>query len=235
MKRTGTRRRMAISLAVIIVVLTLLYVEHPSTHLLKRMGSAMGLSDSQHTIVGMTDIRSIDHIRGDPDANVVLIEYSDLGCVMCAAMQENFEKIVREEDVLLVSRHLYPYTEGYIFERAIASECVAKHGGEQAFFTFIKYLYENQHSLEEDAVPLRDKAAELGVSEEDFKECVANDKSVRERVERDSEEGWKLGARGTPYIVVVYKDKPIGISYANEYTQFLDRVQMLVGRAKMQQ
>ena len=234
MKKAVPRRKMAVSLAVIIIIATLLYVEHPSTRLLKNIISAVGLSDSQHTVIGMTDIRSTDHVRGDIDADVILVEYSDLGCVMCAAMQENFEKIVREENVLLVSRHLYPYTEGYIFERAIASECVAKHGGEQSFFTFIKYLYKNQHELTDDVAVLRDKAVELGVNENDFKECIANDNDVRERIERDSEEGWKLGARGTPYIVVVYKDRPIGISYANEYTQFLDRVQMLVGKAKLQ-
>ena len=223
---------MAISLAVIIVVLTLLYIEHPSTRLLKGIGSFVGLFDSEQTIVGMTDVRSVDHVRGNINADLMLIEYSDLGCVMCAAMQENFEKITEEEDVLLVSRHLYPYTEGYIFERAVASECVAKHGGEKSFFAFVKYLYENQHDLSDNAKDLQKEAARLGVSKDEFKGCITSDVGVRKRIERDSEEGWDLGARGTPYIVVVYKSKPIGISYANEYTKFLRRVRMLVNEAQ---
>ena len=146
-------------------------------------------------------------------------------------MQENFEKIVREEDVMLVSRHLYPHTRGAAFEAAVAAECVAKHTGEEAFFSFTQFVYENQNTLN-DTETLAKKAAELGADARQFQECVATDTTVRKHIERDSEEGWQLGSRGTPYIVVIYKDQPVGISYANEYSEFLARVKMLIAKAR---
>ena len=228
-----TRRGAVIFLAVIILTGTLLYVEHPSVRALKSIASVIGIIDSEHTIVGMIDVRSSDHIRGNEKSDVVLVEYSDLSCVMCAAMQESFKKIADEENILLVSRHLYPYTEGYAFEWAVAAECVAKYVNEDAFFTFAQYVYENQHTIDDETGRLAEKAEELGTTKEQFRECIAGDIKIRKHIQRDSEEGWRLGARGTPYIVVVYKNKPIGISYANEYSKFLERVRMLIERERL--
>ena len=227
MSRAELRRKVVMVLAVLVLLGTLVYIEHPSVRVLKNIAASIRAVDSQRTIIGITDVRSIDHVRGNTDSDVVLIEYSDLSCVMCAAMQDNFEKIIREENIMLVSRHLYPYTRGYAFEHAVIAECTAKHAGEKAFFTFIRYIYDNQHDISEDTKDLMRKAMEIGVDGQSLQECVANDKKVRERIQQDSKEGWRLGARGTPYIVVVHKDKPAGISYANEYAKFLERVKML--------
>ena len=225
------RRSVVIGIAVLMIVGVLVYVEHPIARLLKQAAAGIGVIDSQYTVVGMTDVRSFDHVRGDTDADVVLIEYSDLSCVMCAAMQDNFTRIAKEEQIMLVSRHLYPFTEGAAFEAAVAAECVARHTGEDAFFAFIQHIYKNQHAID-DADLLASKAAELGTDARQFQECITADQEVRKRVQRDSEEGWRLGSRGTPYIVVVYKGKPVGISYANEYSEFLARVKMLIAKAR---
>ena len=219
------------SIAVAMVIGALLYVEHPMLRSIKHIAAGTGIVDSQHTIVGMRDVRSIDHVRGDINADVVLIEYSDLSCIMCAAMQENFRKIVQEEGIMLVSRHLYPHKKGDAFEAAVAAECVAKHTNEESFFSFIQHIYENQRDIGNTKM-LEGKASELGTDTREFQECISTDMKVRDRIEEDSSEGWRLGSRGTPYIVVVYKDRPIGISYANEYSKFLERVKVLVAKAK---
>ena len=200
---------------------------------LKTIASSLGLIDSQQTLVGIADIRSIDHVRGDADAAVTLVEYSDFNCLMCAAMQPNFERLVREEKVRVVSRHLYSQGATDSFERALAAECVARFAGEEAYFLFAQYLYDSQHG--QGAVsppPLSEKAVSLGVDVYDFQSCVQDDRLVRAKVVGDSEEGWRLGARGTPYILVMYQGEPVGISYANEYDRFLDRVRLLVVRSR---
>lgn len=229
---SANRRRAVIFISAILLVVTLMYVEHPVVRVLKQVATKIGVTDSSRTVVGMTDLRSVDHVRGDVSADTMIIEYSDLSCIMCAAMQENFEKIAREERVALVSRHLYPFLEGFAFDRAVAAECVAKHAGEDAFFEFTRYIYDNQHEIGEDVESLANQAVEVGTDLEHFRECISIDKDVREHIKRDSEEGWELGARGTPYIVVVHKDKPVGISYANDYDRFLARVKMLIGQAQ---
>ena len=231
--RSANIRRVAVvCISILLLVGVLLYVEHPMVRVLKHVTASIGIIDSQHTVIGMTDIRSVDHIRGDINSDTMLIEYSDVSCVMCAAMQESFDKIVEEEGILLVSRHLYPHTRGDAFETAVAAECVAKHTGEDAFFSFIRFVYENQNTAIGDMEVLAQKAAELGTDARQFQECVATDVAIRERIKHDSDEGWQLGSRGTPYIVVVYKDRPVGISYANEYSKFLSRIKMLIAKTQ---
>lgn len=227
------RRTLVALIAVTMLVATLIYVEHPAVRPLKGVVAALGMIDSRHTLVGMTDVRSIDHVRGGPDTPVTLIEYSNFTCVMCAAMQGNFDRIVREQGARVVSRNLSPNTAAST-SRAVAAECVAKHAGEDAYFTFSRYLYANQHSdpstVSEDA--LTKQAISLGADALAFRQCIAGDESVREKIRLESEEALRLGARGTPYIVVVYRDMPVGISYANEYGRFLDRVRLLITRAE---
>ena len=231
-RNINARRITILCISALLIIGVLLYVEHPTVRVLKHVAASVGIIDSQHTVIGMTDIRSIDHVRGDINSDVVLIEYSDLSCVMCAAMQEGFNKIIEEEGVLLVSRHLYPHTRGAAFEAAVAAECVAKYVGEDAFFSFITFVYENQSAAIGDGEVLAQKAAELGADARQFQECVASDATITERIKHDSDEGWQLGSRGTPYIVVIYKDRPVGISYANEYSKFLSRIKMLIAKAK---
>ena len=229
----AARRKMVIIISALLVLSTLIYVEHPYTYGIKKITTSLGIIDSEHVLVGITDIRSFDHRRGNEDADTILIEYSDFGCVICAYMQENFNRIIREENILLVSRHLYLNTRGESFDQAIAAECVAKHQGEDAYFAFSEYIYKNQYV--EDAntrSALTTRAVQLGVAAKDFLECTKNDTSIPERIRKDSHDGLKLGARGTPYIVVVHKGIPVGISYANEYDKFATRVKALVAQAR---
>ena len=222
----SVRRWCVIVIALLSVVAALLYVEHPSVQFLKAGFVKIGAVDSVKTIVGITDIRSTDHTRGEADADIVLIEYSDYSCLLCAAMREVFSRMLREEKIQLVYRHLYQNFSGEAYKRAIAAECVAKHAGEEAFDLFNEYVYANQYQITE--ADITTKAIQLNIPAQEFDSCIRNDEAVREHIERDSREGWKLGARGTPYIVVVYKGFPVGISYANEYQAFVDRVFSLV-------
>ena len=221
------RRAVVIFISLVIFVGTLFYVEHRSVLAVKNLISLTGLIDSEYTIVGITDIRSFDHERGDEDSDIVLIEYSDFSCVLCSAMQNNFEKIVREQKVRLVSRHFYLYQNGEAFRRAVAAECVAKYVGESAYFKFSRYLYDNQYEIEGEQ-DLVNEAISLGVDAKKFSECVDNNEEIKDRIRKDSDEAFQLGAQGTPYIVVVHKGKPIGISYANEYSNFLNRIRTLI-------
>ena len=229
-----TRRWAVIAVAVLIVLGTILYTEHSLARPLKSVASLLGIIDSERVIVGITDVRSIDHSRGNEESDTLLIEYSDFGCLMCGVMQENFKKIIEEEGVRVISRHLYPYGGGVSFDRAVAAECVAKTAGEDAYFEFTQFLYENQRNIgdeqEEDNL-LANKAVSLGADARNYQECVDNDEGVRARIKDDSKEGWQLGARGTPYIVVVHKGVPVGISYANRYEEFLFRVKTLVANS----
>ena len=221
-----TFRFKLISFCLIIIVITFFVVEHPFVQPIERFASLIGLVDSEHNIIGITDIRSIDHSLGSEDAEIILIEYSDFGCTLCAYMQDIFRRLVEERNVRVISRHLYQSFSGKYYERALAAECVGKYSGDDSYFSYTKWLYDNQLNIEKE--DLLTQAISEGVSTENFSRCIEKDKKIIEKVQNDSDEGWKLGARGTPYIIVIYKDKPVGISYANQYKAFLDRISDLI-------
>lgn len=220
-------RALLIVVCVGAVVWALLYTEHSSVRSLKNLASLAGLIDSHYSITGITDVRSVDHTIGDADADLVLLEYSDFSCVLCAAMQDNLQQFVREKKALLVSRHLYLSYSGSGYDRAIAAECAGKHGDDDAYRAYMDFLYTNQHKITDDA-QLTKEAIALDVDAAQFASCRESDYDIVNRIQRDSEEGFALGAKGTPYIIVVYQGVPVGVSYANEYSAFIERIDTLL-------
>lgn len=85
-----------------------------------------------------------DHIIGSPDADIVIIEYSDFECPYCKSHHATLKKIVEEYGgkVAWVFRH-YPLVELHqnAFEKAIASECISQIKGNDAFWKYTDLLY----------------------------------------------------------------------------------------------
>lgn len=85
-----------------------------------------------------------DHLYGNPDAEVTVIEYSDFECPFCKTFHPIVERLVNESDgkVNWVYRHfplesIHPNARGM----ALASECVAELGGNEAFWEFSNKLF----------------------------------------------------------------------------------------------
>lgn len=143
-----------------------------------------------------------DHVYGNPNAEISLIEYSDFECPYCKTFHPTPKQIVDAYDgkVNWVFRH-YPlsFHNPTAQLEAEASECVAELGGNDAFWKFTDFLYENS-GLNGQGVPEEQLLAfveELGLDVEQFKGCVSNGKYA-ERVQEDFEEGANSGITGTP-------------------------------------
>lgn len=82
-----------------------------------------------------------DHIKGDANAPIKIIEYSDYECPYCKTFQVTLEKIVTESNgsVAWVYRH-WPIHSGS-FEKLVAAECVAKIKGNDAFWKYTDLLF----------------------------------------------------------------------------------------------
>lgn len=143
-----------------------------------------------------------DHMRGNPDAKVALIEFSDLECPFCAQLHPTLKRIVKErDDVKWVFRH-FPLTSIHsrAFDAAVASECVAKLGGNEAFWNFTDAMFANQRNLGDSLYA--ETAASLGIDAVAFSSCV-KDSGVAQAVREDSDEAVQSGGRGTPFVVVL--------------------------------
>lgn len=170
-----------------------------------------------------TNIRAVgeeDHVFGSRDAEVFIVEYSDFECPFCSRLHPTLERAVNEYDgkVAWVYRH-FPLTS--IHSRAqraaVASECVAELGGNDAFWEFSDGLFEGQRSLD-DAL-YQSGATSLGIDLNAFNTCMDSNRHDA-RVAADLQNAIDIGGRGTPFSVVLDSDgNPFPFSGALPYEQ----------------
>ncbi|MFA6089656.1 MAG: thioredoxin domain-containing protein [Candidatus Woesearchaeota archaeon] len=82
-----------------------------------------------------------DHILGNPDAPIVVVEYSDLECPYCKKFSASMKEIVSESNgnVAWIYRHWVVH-QGAL-PKAGAAECVAKLKGNEAFWKYIDLVF----------------------------------------------------------------------------------------------
>lgn len=151
----------------------------------------------------VAEVTEDDHIRGSMDAPIKIVEYSDLECPYCNSFHDTMKKVMDEygDQVAWVYRH-FPLTNIHPEAKpaAEASECVADLGGNEAFWSFTDYIFENQARLGSGLIT--EAATNAGVSESELQSCLDSDKYLAD-VESDQENGIESGAQGTPYSVII--------------------------------
>ncbi|MHB8665906.1 MAG: DsbA family protein [Burkholderiales bacterium] len=163
-----------------------------------------------------------DHIRGNPDAPVTLVEYSDFECPFCKRFQPTLKRIVDDSggQVRWVFRQ-FPLDELHSKARkeAEASECAAELGGNDAFWKFADRFYEltpSNNGTDIDVV-LPQIAHEIGLDASKFASCLASGKHDR-RISEDLQNATATGGQGTPWSIIVSKSgKKYPLSGAQPY------------------
>ena len=154
-----------------------------------------------------------DHIRGNQEAKVTIVEYSDFQCPYCRGFHPTVKQILTDypEEVRWVYKH-FPLDSIHVQARpaAEASECVFEQKGNEGFWQFSDGLFENQSRLGEDLY--KELASGLSLNMSQFEECVSSRK-FKDKVEADYQEGIKVGVRGTPGNFVNGESVPGAVSY----------------------
>jgi protein-disulfide isomerase len=151
-----------------------------------------------------------DHIYGNPDASVSLIEYSDFECPFCKRFHLTPKKLVEAYDgkVNWVYRHFpLAFHNPGAQKQAEASECAASLGGNDAFWAYTDLIYERTRSNGKGfpiagLVPL---AKEIGLDAAGFGECLKEGRFAK-RVKEDYEEGTRVGITGTPGNILLHNE-----------------------------
>lgn len=151
-----------------------------------------------------------DHIRGNPEAVVTIIEFSDFQCPFCSRFHPTVKQILEDypDQVRWVYKH-FPLDSIHPEARpsAEASECAA----EQAkFWEFSDGLFENQSRLGKTLY--KELAQNLGLNMNQFEDCVSSRK-YKDHVEADLQEGIKAGVTGTPGSFVNGEKIPGAVPY----------------------
>ena len=147
-------------------------------------------------------VSSDDHIKGDKNALVMLIEYSDYECPFCKQFHPTMQKLVDEYkgQVAWIYRDfplevIHPKAK----PTAEAAECVAELGGDDAFWTFTDAAFAGAPASLNDLTALAVKA---GVSATDFESCTKSGRTA-DKVQADYDGGSGAGITGTPGTFVI--------------------------------
>lgn len=176
---------------------------------------------SEEQAKNVPGVKDEDHVRGSRDARVFIIEYSDFECPFCARFHPTAQQALQEygDDVAWIYRH-FPLDTLHPRARpaAEASECVAELGGDEAFWVFSDYIFENQETSLSDS-GLAEGASQAGVSAADFNECFESGR-FSQTVEDEYQEGLTAGVTGTPGNFIMTADGqvwslPGAIPFAN--------------------
>lgn len=150
------------------------------------------------------EVVSDDYIKGNMDATVTIIEYLDFECEACGAyyplVKELSEKY--KNDVRFVSRYFPLMGHKNGLTSALAVEASSKQG---KYWEMYDILFENQQSWggkqAVDSTLFETYAKQIGLNIDQFKKDI-NSKEVKDRVNRDLNNGKILEITGTPSFFV---------------------------------
>ena len=139
---------------------------------------------------------SRDHLQGNADAKIFLIEYSDFECPYCGKFHETAQKLIDNSQgkIAWVYRHFPLGFHAGATKKAEASECVNELGGSDAFWKFSDILFKDQKIAVENLTTI---AQSVGVNAVSFTNCMTENK-YSTYVQDQIKEGSMAGITGTP-------------------------------------
>jgi protein-disulfide isomerase len=141
------------------------------------------------------EITSTDHVRGNPNADITIVEFSDYQCPFCQRFHNTMKQAMDTygNDIRWVYKHfpldsLHPYAR----QAAQAAECA---GDQDKFWEYTDELYDNQSSIK--PAYFAELAKELNLNTSDFESCLSSEKYAS-KVNSDFNLGRQAGITGTP-------------------------------------
>ena len=172
-----------------------------------------------------------DHILGSAKATISLVEYSDFECPFCKRHHPVMQKLVKdyEGDVNWVYRHFPLAFHPNAFPAAVASECAAQAGGNEAFWAMTGLLMRNSTPV----YNFRRLARQAGLRGGAFNRCLRRG-DFAERVREDYEAGVEAGVQGTPmtFLVNNVTGDVYQISGAHPYETFVEAIDDMLSDAE---
>src|SRR6185436_19461777 len=136
--------------------------------------------------------------KGNPNASVTIVEFTDFQCPSCALQHPVLERIVNEfgDRVRLVVRD-FPLSQHADARKAAEAAEAAREQGK--YWEYVTVLFRNQSALGVDK--LKQYASEVGLDRARFDAALDSGKFA-EKVQHDVIDGDKLGINGTPTLYI---------------------------------
>ena len=208
--RANTSRRLNIAAGLAITVLSL------------------GLAVGAYATQGSTE--KDDRVRGNPQAPITLLEYSDFTCGYCEKFfQETwpilFSDYVDTGKVRLVYRDFPRALSGPSVDTALAARCAGEQG---QYWAMHDRLFAGGNKFS--PAQLRQQAEELRLNAQQFNSCFEAAHHTKD-IFKDRIEGGELGARGTPFFILYATNHPqeaVVLPGAFPYEAFKEEIDKLL-------
>jgi protein-disulfide isomerase len=170
-----------------------------------------------------------DHVLGDPNAPITVLEYASLTCPHCAHFQAEVLPKLKERYIAPGKVRLI-YRDFPLDERAVAAAALAHCAGPERYFGFLDVLFQTQSSWAgaDDYLSALKRLGKLGgLTDTQMDACLANqtltDGILRSRLEAQD----KYGVNSTPSFIIDGKT----YSGSRDIDEFASLIDPLLGKS----
>lgn len=161
-----------------------------------------------------------DFIKGNPNAPIMIVEYSDYECPFCKAFHDTMNLIMDEYGAsgnVAWAYRQFPILGPSSVRAAEAAYCVGKLGGSAAYFDFSDAVFEREAGSRTNMARLSDYASIAGVDVAAFETCLESGE-MQSRIDAALADGRAANIQGTPHSIVLVGDQQAVISGAQPHS-----------------
>jgi len=220
---TPQQTSLAIPLAIIVGFAMIAIAIFFTTGRAEPLAQAPTSPTGQASISAVRAVSESDYILGNPNAPIVMIEYSDYECPFCKQFHATMNQIMEEYGV--TGRIAWVYRQFPLIDLhpnapqiSESALCVGDIGGNTAFWTFSDAVFASREETEfTNVTKLPEFAEAAGVERMAFMECVTSDRMM-DTLKADMSDGLAAGAAaGTPFTVIKVGNQEATIVGAQPY------------------
>lgn len=187
------------------------------------------------TVAEIRPVDSTDFIKGNPNAPIRIVEYSDYDCPYCKDFHNTMTQIMNEYGVTgkvgwvyrqLPLESLHPNSPR-ISEAAL---CVGEIGGNDAFWKFSDRVFKEREVNElTNMTRIPEYAEAAGIDKTAFMNCLDSGRE-KEKVAASIKDGMAAGIIGTPHSFVLVGNQTAAINGAQPYEVVKQIIENLLGQ-----
>lgn len=177
-------------------------------------------------------IGSDDHMLGNPNAQVIILEYSDTECEFCKNFHQTMTQILDQYGtdgaVAWVYRHFPTHEKSQ--REAEATECAAEIGGNKGFWLYLDRVFAITPSNDGlDPKLLPEIAKDSGIDQKLFEACLKSERHADE-VQDDYDDAVRVGAQGTPHSLLIAGDNVLPLPGAQSYASLKSAIDLILDK-----
>ncbi|MFZ2072492.1 MAG: DsbA family protein [Minisyncoccia bacterium] len=162
--------------------------------------------------IKLKPISKDEHLLGNSNAKVVIVEYSDSECPFCKVFDNTMHQVIEQkgDKVAWAYRH-YPIAGLHpkAFHESEAMECAWEQGGNDTFWKYADEVYARTTSNNRlDIAELPKIAKDIGLDLTSFNTCLDSGKE-KLKVQADIDDGTRAGVNGTPKSFILKNGKVV--------------------------